>query len=113
MTTQSIPTVDKLVMIAGMVLLLVALPIAGTVVTMGGSMSPMVTYTQGDSSGHALSVAGVPDGAQATSVPLIGVNTRAVLVALALVLFALLAVYKLVQGPAEAAETTVAQSSRQ
>ena len=97
MTEENISTVDKAVMLASGALVLIAMPIVGLIVTFGGSMSPMLTWVQGESSGHALSAAGVPEGAQIVASPLIGPNLRAALLVLALTLMGILAVYKLLQ----------------
>ena len=97
MTEENISTVDKAVMIVVGALVVIAMPILGLIVTVTGSMSPMIAWAQGESSGYALSAAGVPEGAEIVASPIVGPNARAMLLAIALVLLGLLAVYKLVQ----------------
>lgn len=111
MTEDNITTVDRAVMLAGGALVLIAMPILGILVTLSGSMSPMVAWAKGDSSGHALAASGIPDGAHVVSSPFIGPNARAALVVLAVVLFGLLALYKVAQLRAEPTSTAVGTSS--
>jgi len=111
MTDETITTVEKAVMLANAALVVIAMPVIGLIVTLGGSMSPMVSWVQGESSGYALSAAGIPEGAQVAASPLIGPNARALLIAVALVLFGLLAVYKLFQPGAEPSESVVPSST--
>ncbi|MFB6114155.1 MAG: hypothetical protein ABEJ58_08670 [Halodesulfurarchaeum sp.] len=111
MTEENITAVDKAVMIASGALVVLGMPVAGILVTITGSMSPMVTWAKGDSTGHALSAAGIPEGAQVVSSPLILPNTRALLLVIAVLLLGLLALYKLFQSPAEPAPTPVGASS--
>lgn len=111
MTQESVTTVEKAVMLVVGALVVVAMPVLGLIVTLGGSMSPMYSWAQGDSSGYALSPAGAPEGAEIVASPLIGPNARAMLIAVALVLLGLLAVYKLVQPGGEPTETTFPEST--
>ena len=112
MTTEPIDTVEKAVMLVVGALVVIAMPVLGLLVTVTGSMSPMLTYTQGDSSGHALAAGGVPDGATIVNTPIIGPNARAMLIAAALVLLGFLAVYKLFAPSAGGAETSYPESTR-
>jgi len=113
MTEQTVTTVEKLVMLVTGALVIVAMPVLGLIVTVTGSMSPMVVYSQGDSSGYALAPGAIPEGAEILTTPIIGPNARAMLLAAALVLFGLLAVYKLFQPEPGAAPTTAPETTEQ
>jgi uncharacterized membrane protein len=107
MTDENLTTVDKAVMLVTGAIFVIAMPVIGLIVTLAGSMSPMVTYMTGESSGYALSAGAIPEGAQVATTPLVGPNARAALIAVALVLFGLLAIYKLFQPGAEPTGTVV------
>ncbi|MFB6266142.1 MAG: hypothetical protein ABEI31_00675 [Halodesulfurarchaeum sp.] len=109
MAREPVTTVEKAVMLVVGALMVIAFPLIGFIVTVAGSMSPMITYSQGDSTGHALSRAGVPDGAQIVSSPLVGPNLRAYLIAIGLVLFGLLAIYLVFRPGEKPAETAVGE----
>ncbi len=111
MTTEPITAVEKAVMLVFGALIVLAMPVLGLIVTVTGSMSPMIAWAQGESSGYALSAAGVPEGAEIVASPIIGPNARAMLIAVALVLLGLLAVYKLFQPSGEATETTFTETT--
>lgn len=112
MATENVTTVEKAVMLVTGALFVIAMPVIGLIVTFAGSMSPMVAYSTGESSGYALSAGGIPEGAQVVASPVIGPNTRAMLIAVGLVLFGLLAVYKLFQPAGEPTETVVGESTQ-
>ncbi|MFW6458712.1 MAG: hypothetical protein ACOCY6_04785 [Halodesulfurarchaeum sp.] len=76
-------------------LVLIALPLTGLLSIFSGSMSGMVEYTADGETGYALAQSAVPEAADITAIPLIGINTRAWLLLLALVLLGGLAVYRL------------------
>ncbi len=77
-------------------LVVIALPIIGTLNTVGGSMSAMIAYAEGESSGYALTQAAVPEAAEITASPLVGPNTRAILIAVAILVLGAVAVYRLI-----------------
>jgi len=76
-------------------LIVIAMPIIGLINTFAGSMSGMFEYVEGEESGYALSQAGVPEAAEITAQPIVGPNVRAILIAVALIVLGLLAVYRL------------------
>lgn len=94
--TEAQPTpVERIGMIVIGALIAVAMPIIGIINTLGGSMSAMIAYAEGDSSGYALTQSGVPEAAEITASPIVGPNTRAVLILVALLILGILAVYRL------------------
>ncbi|MFB6085182.1 MAG: hypothetical protein ABEJ84_00010 [Halodesulfurarchaeum sp.] len=95
MTQEHLTAVERTGMIVIGGLFVIALPIMGILNVIGGSMSAMIAYTKGDTSGHALTQAAVPEGAKITAAPLVGPNTRAWLILLALLVLGAVAVYRL------------------
>ncbi|MFB6082083.1 MAG: hypothetical protein ABEJ67_04595 [Halanaeroarchaeum sp.] len=98
-------TMDRIAMYLGGGLLVLALPVMGTIVILAGSMSPLYTYSQGDSTGYALAPGMAPEGAQIVSSPIFDPILRGYIVLIGLVIFMLLAVYKLF-SPAPGSGTT-------
>lgn len=95
MTQEHLTAVERTGMIVIGALLVIAMPIIGTLNTIGGSMSAMIAYTEGDSSGYALTQAAVPEAAEITATPLVGPNTRAWLILVALLVLGAVAIYRL------------------
>jgi asparagine N-glycosylation enzyme membrane subunit Stt3 len=96
MTHDTITAVERAGMVVFATIVILALPIIGLLNTVGGSMSGMVEYMEGDAAGYALAQSAVPEAAEITATPVVGPNTRAALLAFGLVLFALLALYRFV-----------------
>lgn len=95
MTQEHITAVERTGMIVIGALLVIALPIMGILNTIGGSMSAMIAYAEGDSSGYALTEAAVPEAAEITASPLVGPNFRAWLILLAILVLGGVAIYRL------------------
>lgn len=96
MTQEHITAVERTGMIIIAALLVIAMPIIGILNTIGGSMSAMVAYTEGESSGYALAESAAPEAAEITASPMVGPNTRAVVIAAALIVLGALAIYRYV-----------------
>ncbi|MFW5900494.1 MAG: hypothetical protein ACOCTH_01800 [Halodesulfurarchaeum sp.] len=96
MTHETITAVERagMVLFAGLIVL--AMPIIGLLNTVGGSMSGMVEYMEDGESGYALAQSAVPEAAEITATPIVGPNVRATMLAIALNVFALMVVYRMV-----------------
>ena len=97
MTHESITTVERIVMLSTAGLVVLAMPALGLLVTLTGAMSPMITYTADDSTAQASSISAVPESAEIVTMPVVGPEIRAILLALGLLLLGFLAVYVAVQ----------------
>ncbi|MFW6383990.1 MAG: hypothetical protein ACOCZC_01165 [Halodesulfurarchaeum sp.] len=95
MTDEHLTGPERVGMIVINALVLVALPLTGLLSIFGGSMSGMVEYVEDGEAGYALAQSGVPDAAEITATPIVGINTRAWLLLVAIVVLGLLAVYRL------------------
>lgn len=95
MTKENLTAVERLGMIVMGALVVIALPIMGILNTIGGSMSAMIAYTEGDSSGYALTQAGVPEAAEITATPLVSPTFRAWMLLLFILVLGGIAVYRL------------------
>ena len=95
MTADNTTPIERIGMVVFGALVVIAMPVLGLINTLGGSMSGMFEYVNGEESGYALSQAGVPEAADLTAAPIIAPNSRAILLAVALLVLGLLAVYRL------------------
>ncbi|MFB6094806.1 MAG: hypothetical protein ABEJ77_07680 [Halanaeroarchaeum sp.] len=89
----NLPTIDKLVMYVSGGLLALAIPVMGTIVILTGSMSPLYVTSKG---GHVLAPSMAPQGQEIVTSPIFDPILRGYLVLIALVIFMLYAVYRLV-----------------
>lgn len=100
MTKNNPGVVDKITMAIGGALLLIAIPIMGIINVVAGSETPLYVYelTQGGetTTGQVIATELAPEGASIIHSPPFDPNMRAILVALALTVFGLFAVYRLV-----------------
>jgi hypothetical protein len=96
MTHEKITTVERVGMVIFGGLVVLAMPILGLLNTFAGSMSGMVEYMDGESAGYALAQSGVPEAAEITATPIVGPNIRATLLAIGLIVFGLMVVYRLI-----------------
>ncbi|AOW79911.1 hypothetical protein HTSR_0720 [Halodesulfurarchaeum formicicum] len=96
MTQEHITAVEQAGMVIIGALVVIAMPVIGLLVTLTGSMSPMISYATEDGTAYALSQSAVPEGAEILATPLVGPNVRAAMLAIALVVLGVVAVYRLV-----------------
>ncbi len=94
MTHEHLSAFERAAMIVFAGLVVLALPIIGVLNTIAGSMSGMIEYGTGDSAGYALSQSGIPEGMDATAMPIIEPNLRATILAIALIVLGLMVVYR-------------------
>lgn len=91
----NLSTMDKLAMYLGGGLLVLAIPVMGTIVILAGSMSPLYSYEAGEQSGYVLAPAMAPEGAQIVSSPIFDPVLRGYLILAGLIILMLLGVSKL------------------
>ena len=96
MTTEHLTAFERAAMIVFAGLLILAMPVIGVLNTIAGSMSGMIEYGEGDSAGYALAQSGVPEGVDVTAMPIIEPNLRATILAVALIVLALMVVYRFI-----------------
>jgi multisubunit Na+/H+ antiporter MnhB subunit len=96
--TDEIDIADRIAMYVGGGLILLAIPVMGLVNTLAGSMAPLYAYEAGEKTGLVYAPAAAPEGAEIVTSPLFDPHLRAGLVALGLLTWAGLGVYKLVAG---------------
>ena len=77
-------------------LVVLAMPIIGLLNTVGGSMSGMFEYMAEGEAGYALAQSAIPEAAEITATPIVGPNIRATMLAIALIVFAIMVVYRMV-----------------
>lgn len=102
MTTDALDLADRIAMIVGGGLIVLAIPVIGLVNTLAGSMSPLYKYQYTNEAGETVTAYGlessVPEGATVLVDPLVDPMTRAWIVFFGLLVFGVYGVYRLVGG---------------
>ena len=109
--TDEITSVERVGMLLIGALVVIAMPVLGLLVTLTGSMSPMVSYSTAESSGYALTTGAIPDGAAVTAAPIVEPNLRAAMLAVAVVILGFLAIYRLLAVSGSKASSAPAPTS--
>ncbi|MFB6084564.1 MAG: hypothetical protein ABEJ94_10000 [Halorientalis sp.] len=102
MTEDKLDIADKIAMVVGGGLIVLAIPVIGFFTTIAGSMSPLYKYQVTNEAGKTVVKYGleksIPEGATILVDPLVDPMTRAWIVFLGLVVFGLYGAYRLFLG---------------
>ena len=98
----NLSSMDKLAMYIGGALIVLAIPVMGTIVMLAGSMSPLYTYSTGDGTGTTLAPSMAPEGAEIVASPVIDPILRGYLILAGFALLMLAGIAKLFTSGPEA-----------
>ncbi|MFB6147072.1 MAG: hypothetical protein ABEJ08_05235 [Halobacteriaceae archaeon] len=115
MTDDTLDIADKIAMIAGGGLIVLAIPVIGFFTTIAGSMSPFYKYqvtTEGGKKAVKYGIeASIPEGATILVDPLVDPMTRGWIAFIGLLIFAVYAVYRVAVARKTAPSGTGASST--